>query len=148
MTHMTEEQFAQLQARGNGTMLPPAGRSMKPWQERESGVLKTCLGMLHVWGCDVVRCNTGSAWREYTSKKTGIKKRYYITFGKKGMGDILAITPAGRWLEVETKTASGELREAQERRRDAVRLKNGLYIVARSPEALELHKDEILAEAW
>lgn len=129
---------AQLSALQSGKEIPVS----------ESSVLQSCLKILCAWGCDVVRCNTGMAFREYPLKGTGKMKRYYIRFGKKGMGDILAISPAGRWIEIETKTAKGELREAQERRRDDVRAKRGYYAVIRSAADLDKRKDEILATAW
>ncbi len=147
MTRLTEEELAVLLQKGNGQVKAPAGKRMRPWQQRESGVLKTCIAMLHVWGCDVVRCNTGMAWRE-SKLKSGQKKRYPIQFGKKGMGDIIGITPAGRWLEVETKSKDGVVRPEQKRRKEEVEAKNGLYLVVRSPEILESFKELILAESW
>ena len=118
------------------TTLPPV---------KESAILYSCIQWLAAHGCDVVRCNTGGAKKSYTSKKTGKTKTHFIRFGKKGMGDIIAINPRGRWIEVETKRVGNEQRKEQLAREAVVKSKNGVYILAYSSDDLEARKQEILA---
>lgn len=110
----------------------------------ESLILRSCLQWLCVHGCDVVRCNTGGATKKYTSKKTGLTSSHHIRFGKRGMGDIIAISPYGRWLEVECKSETGKQSPEQIMRQQNVEIHNGLYILARSVDDLEAQKEAIL----
>lgn len=92
-----------------------AGRAKK--RQLEGAIKNACIKLLCAWGCDVLSTPSGSAWREYDTKD-GEKRRYLIRFGKEGLGDICALSPRGRWIEIETKSASGQLRQEQIRRRN------------------------------
>lgn len=113
----------------------------------ESGVKKACLELLYLWGCDVLSTPSGMAFRIHTGKDE-VERRYPIRFGKKGLGDICAISPYGRWIEVETKSDTGEHQEDQRRRRNEVQKRGGVYVLARSTKALEERKADILARSW
>lgn len=114
----------------------------------ENNILSACLQLLHVWGCDVVRCNTGSAKRSYTLKSTGQTKEYNIRFGKSGMGDIIGCSPYGRWIEVECKDHKGKHKDHQKRRQQEIERRGGVYILARSPDDVTARKAEVLAKHY
>jgi len=104
----------------------------------EGHVIKACIDWLCLHQCDIIRNNTGAYKAE---------SGHYIRYGKKGSGDILALSPFGRWVEVEAKTRDGQLRPEQLERMALVRSKGGVYVVARGNiDALEQYKSEILAK--
>lgn len=111
----------------------------------EGVVLKACLQYLHSIGCSVIRNQTGSAYRKSTDKR-GQTREWYIQFGKKGSGDIVACSPSGRWIEVETKAGKNKQQPEQLAREQEIRRRGGVYIVAYSVDDLIARKDEILAE--
>lgn len=121
-----------------------AGNATFKSKGKESGVLYACIRLLHFWGCDVTRCNTGSMTKTYTSKKTGITKSHYVRFGKKGMGDIIACSPHGRWIEVETKAEKGKQSPEQIDRQHEIERRKGVYILARSVDDLIARQSEVL----
>lgn len=124
-----------------------ASAKTKKKSQPEGTVKKDCMALLAAWGCDVLSTPTGMAFREQRLK-SGELRRYPIRYGKKGLGDTCAISPYGRWIEVETKYATNSLSDDQKRRRNEVQRRGGVYIVARKVEALEQRKTEILAKAW
>lgn len=112
---------------------------------KEGKVVQACIAWLYHHGCDVMRCNTGTAHRSYTLKSTGQEKQYRIRFGKLGAGDIIACSPTGKWIEVECKNAIGRQRLAQIERQRQIEKRRGIYILARSTDDLDARKGEILA---
>lgn len=71
-----------------------------------------------------------------------IKKIYHWKvwqgpMSKAGVADILGILPDGRLLAIEVKTLSGKLSSNQEAFLLAIRIRNGVAIVARSVEDVE-----------
>jgi hypothetical protein len=115
-------------------------------KQPENPVVKACICWLYRHGCDVIRNNTGVAKREYIRKSDGVKLTYRIRYGKKGSGDIIACSPYGRWIEVETKSEDGTLSDEQLKRQLAIISRGGVYIVARSVDDLERRKEDILAK--
>lgn len=104
----------------------------------EGHVIKACIQLLYLWGCDVIRNNSGAVKTE---------AGHYFRFGKKGSGDILALSPFGRWIEVECKDGKGVVSEEQLARQKLVKSKGGVFIICRdSADELEVHKDRILAK--
>jgi hypothetical protein len=91
-------------------------------------------------------------WREnsglyYTPTATGFRR---VRASIPGCSDIiglvslsvprlheLGIARIGAFLGVETKTATGRLRESQREFRDAVLSNDGIYVVARRPEDVD-----------
>lgn len=102
----------------------------------EGQIVKACIEWLYLHGYDVIRNNTGSFKATYT-RKDGSNATSYIRTGKKGSGDILACSPTGRWVEVECKTLEGILSPEQIARKNEIRRRQGIYIVARSIDDLE-----------
>ncbi len=61
-----------------------------------------------------------------------------VKLGTEGLPDIIAVLPPnGRFLGLEVKSATGRLREAQERFRDQLEASGGIYVVVRSVEDVE-----------
>lgn len=96
-----------------------------------------CIQWLWAQGCFVWRNNSG-ALRPALGERP-------IRFGYKGSADIIGITPSGRFLACECKSAKGRLSEAQILFRDRIQAKQGLYVLARGIDDLEARKREILA---
>lgn len=100
---------------------------------KESDIMRACMLALSEAGCLIWRNNCGS----YTDPRSGSFMRYGI--GNPGGADLIGITPDGRFIAIETKTAKGRIRPEQQRFIDAVRAKGGIAGIARSPEdALDL----------
>jgi hypothetical protein len=103
---------------------------------KESLVVSACIQWLHVHGCFVWRNNTG-AYKHPASNT-------FIRYGLVGSGDILGMTPRGRFLAVECKSEKGKPTEQQERFGGRVTEHGGLYILAHSIDDLEARRGEIL----
>ncbi len=98
---------------------------------KESDILRACMIALSEAGCTVWRQNVGVLRNE-----NGVPIRFGLCVGS---SDLIGITPDGRFLAIETKTAKGRIRPEQQRFIDAVREKGGIAGIARSPEdALDL----------
>lgn len=111
----------------------------------EGTVLKACIQRLCYYGCDIIRNQTGSAYRK-SKNKAGITKQWYIQFGKKGSGDIVACSPFGRWIEVETKFGNNGQTIEQKARQQIIESLGGVYILARSVDDIDSRADDILAK--
>jgi hypothetical protein len=116
-------------------------------KQPESSVVKACICWLYRHGCDVIRNNTGTAVRKYVRQSDGKELTYRIRYGKKGSGDIIACSPYGRWIEIETKSEDGTLSDEQLKRQFAIISRGGVYIIARSIDDLECRKEDILASS-
>jgi hypothetical protein len=103
----------------------------------EGHVVKACIQLLILWKCDIIRNNTGAVKTEHGA---------YLRFGKKGSGDILALSPHGRWVELECKFGRGATSPEQDARQKLVQSMGGVYLFVRNNTAeLEAHKNRILA---
>lgn len=98
---------------------------------KESDIMRACMLALSEAGCLIWRNNTG-----VLPDRQGVPIRFGLCVGS---SDLIGITPDGRFLAIETKTAKGRIRPEQQRFIDAVRAKGGIAGIARSPEdALDL----------
>jgi len=111
-------------------------KDLKP-KVSESQIVNACIRWLWYNKCFVWRNNSG-AWKPEGTNQ-------FIRFGHVGSADIIGLTPSGRFLSVECKSAKGKLSTPQELFGERIRNSNGLYIVARSTDDLEQHKVDILA---
>lgn len=69
------------------------------------------------------------AWRNNTGQRGGVR------FGKRGSADILGcVSPSGRLVALEVKTAKGQQSEDQRAFEAAVKRAGGFYAVVRSVE--------------
>jgi len=73
-------------------------------------------------------------WRQAVGSFRHLYNDGTIKVGVEGMADIGGVLSDGRCLQVETKTATGRLREAQVAWREMTISMGGLYVLARSPE--------------
>lgn len=105
---------------------------------KESPVLKSCRQYLELMGYKVIRNNTGKGWfLPYQQGKKPPMGARWIEFGEKGSGDLIACSPTGRYLEIETKSTKGKQTPEQVIREDDIKSRNGVYIVAYSTDDLE-----------
>jgi len=87
------------------------------------------------------------AWNNPTGVGLSADGMRPIRFGLLGSPDILGVIPGtGRFLGVETKTATGRLRDSQAKFRARFERCGGLYVVARSIEDVSaaLEKERML----
>lgn len=102
-------------------------------KQTESEIVKASLEYLQSRGISAIRMNVGAV--RFADKNGG---QNFVRFGTPGMSDILGILPDGRTLAVECKTANGRLSGFQSEFLDTIRRNNGVAIVARSVEDVEL----------
>ena len=144
---VTEEEYQRILG---GLSLPVQMKSgyrrpRKTKQNHETPITAACLDLLHAWGIFAWRNNTGGYLKKWT-RKDGTEGRNFIRYGHPGSGDIIGLTKTtGRFLSVETKTLDNDLDPDQIIFRDIVRKHGGLYIVARSQEILQKHKNELMS---
>src|SRR5690554_872736 len=110
----------------------------------ETKIQNSILIALSQAGCTVWRVETAGAWVGRQIHKDGstvtlANARMFTTGLVKGGSDIIGISPDGRFLAVEVKTARGLVSPEQQRFIDAVNKAGGIAGVARSvDDALEL----------
>ena len=98
----------------------------------EAAVLAACLELLRVRGVVHWRSNAGGTYYE----RAGGGRRY-VRFNTPGISDILCVlSPGGRLLAVECKSATGKLTAEQTAFQEAVRREGGQAVVIR--DVLEL----------
>ena len=103
----------------------------------ERDVLAECLSLLRKRGILANRLNNGSF----------LTNSGYHYYGIPGAGDIVAVLPSGRHLEVECKAGRGGVLKAnQQKRMRDVRRSNGLYFVVHSAVELEECLNEVAGE--
>jgi hypothetical protein len=113
---------------------------------KESQLQPLILLALSKAGCKVWRCETAGAWVGKTIYRVGdtvtLADARMIQAGlTKGGADIIGISPDGRFLAVEVKTATGSVRPEQAVFIKVVQEAGGIAGVARSvDEALALLK--------
>ncbi|MBP3958368.1 VRR-NUC domain-containing protein [Gemmata sp. G18] len=84
----------------------------------------------------VWRNNTGGFKHPVTGK--------YIRFGFPGSPDLLGMTRSGRFLGIECKREGGRLEDSQKRFKEQCEASGGIYLVIRSIDDLEAHREAIL----
>lgn len=77
-------------------------------------------------GCFVWRNNTGML-------KSGGR---FVRFGKLGSGDIIGLTPSGRFISIENKSNGEPISKAQHEFANSVAAKNGIAIFVKSLDDL------------
>jgi len=91
--------------------------------------------ILIAWGAHpsvrLWRANAGQAW---VPTKDGARP---VQMNVPGCADLIGIGPGGRFLGIETKSASDSMRESQKNFRAMVERLGGIYIVARSVEDVD-----------
>lgn len=93
--------------------------------------------ILEAWGAHprvrIARINTGVGWfANGQPARKGDPGAYPVKFGTPGTADIVGlISPEGRMLMIEVKSATGKQRKAQETMQRVVTAFGGLYVVAR-----------------
>lgn len=102
----------------------------------ESAIVSACIKYLWALGCYVWRNNSG-AYRPDDKR--------LVRYGKTGSADIIGVTPGGRFIACECKSAKGKQTEAQIDFQIKVEANNGIYILARSCDDIESHRQEIVA---
>lgn len=113
-------------------------RELKPEIPKvtEGAVVNACIRWLWAQGCYAWRNNTG-AYRPEGSAR-------FIRYGKKGSGDVIAVTPTGKFLMCECKAGKNKQSPAQVIFQQQIEARRGIYIVAYSVDDLEARKAEIL----
>jgi hypothetical protein len=97
-------------------------------EKPEAEVLKDCIEWLRQHGIVADRMNVGAG-----DFGGGFRK-----YGIEGAGDIIAIMPNGRHLEVECKAGKGgRWSLAQQKRATKIERNNAVYVIAHGVEELE-----------
>lgn len=133
-----------------GLQIPKPARKKKN-STTENPIREAGRAWLEYHGCSVIRNNTGAGWLFPYIKGKCIFNAHegrFIRFGEAGSGDLLAISPHGRWIEGEAKSHDGEQTEEQIERQHEVERRGGVYVVFRCIEDLEARKNDILAREW
>jgi hypothetical protein len=105
----------------------------------ESAILSACIKWLWANGCFVWRNNSGGMTKSYT-RKDGSVSHARIKFGLPGSADIIGVNRFGRFIAIECKREGKNLEPHQERFRDQVVEKGGVFVLARSLDDLEDNK--------
>jgi hypothetical protein len=105
-------------------------------EKLEAEVLKDCIEWLRYHGIVADRMNVGAG----VLSDAGFRK-----YGIEGAGDIIAILPNGRHLEVECKAGKGgRWSVSQQRRAAKIERNNAIYIVVHGVEELEYKMEKYL----
>lgn len=115
-----------------GEPLKGKQRMPKPQKRDESKLVKAAIDYLNLMGCFVWRNQTGVSRPMRSDGGTG-----YVPFGKVGSGDILGMTPTGRFISVECKVKGRKPTEHQEAFAAAVRKHGGIAMVIYDLDELE-----------
>lgn len=103
----------------------------------EGAVVKACLQYLQMLGCFAWRNNTGG-YKPYSDSDR------VVHYGKVGSGDIIAITPSGKFLTCECKANNNKQSDYQLDFQRRVEEKKGIYILAYSVQDVEKRRRDIL----
>lgn len=129
-------QFIVQQLHGGPSLPPPPVVGPEPRRRKkprthdnkhEAEVLHGCLRWLHDQGIFAWRNNSGTAW-------IGGQP---VSFGFPGSADIIGLTPTGRFLAVECKSATGKQSDKQRKFEEKIKANGGVYLLVRSVEELE-----------
>ena len=102
----------------------PPRRRGKP----ERAVQKAVLGWLRANGCLVAVTDAAAAYRAGA---------FFGDAVPAGWPDITGLLPEGRFIGVECKAPSGRQSQAQKAMELEIRMRNGIYIVARCVEDVQ-----------
>lgn len=100
-------------------------------KRNETALVKAAIDYLTAVGCFVWRNNTGATQAEYEGRKR------FIQFGKVGSGDIIGMTPTGRFISVECKVAGNKPTDHQLAFAERVRQHGGIALVVYDLDELE-----------
>jgi hypothetical protein len=103
-------------------------KGMMTSETPESVILRSCLDLLRLRG---IFC-----WRQNSAGLYTQDRRLIRTADLNGISDIVGLTPSGRFLAVECKSARGRQTESQKQFQAAIERNHGLYIIARDIEDL------------
>jgi hypothetical protein len=107
---------------------------------KESDIQRLIMLALSEAGCLIWRNNVG-----VLKNQAGIPIKFGLCVGS---SDLIGIAPSGQFLAIEVKTTTGRIRPEQARFIEAVRAKNGIAGIARSPEdALRLLADQLQSKS-
>lgn len=95
-------------------------------KKEEQQLINTVLEYLNILRIPAWRMNSGAF---------EIQNRF-VTFGTKGMSDIIAILPDGKFLAIECKRQDGKVSALQKEFLRIIKENNGEAIIARSLEDL------------
>ena len=86
----------------------------------------------------ILRAFGTKRWMRLWRANVGVAQigRRVVRFGVPGQADLTGILPAGRRLEVETKTLTGRQTQDQRNFQRMIESFRGLYVLARSVEYL------------
>ena len=98
---------------------------------RETDIVRACLEYLAARKIMAWRSNSGAVKATY-----GGKTRFVRFNSAKGMSDICAILPGGRFCAIEVKRPGGKMTEDQERFQDDVERSGGYAIMVTSVDEL------------
>ena len=100
------------------------------WAEKD--VVKACISWLRRHRVFCNRHDVGS----------GDFGQGYATYGIKGAGDIIGLTPKGVHFEIECKKGKGgSLSKGQQKRMKDIRGNNGIYLVVHGISELEYYNE-------
>lgn len=103
---------------------------------KETDIMRSCMLALSGAGCLIFRNNVGTL-----KNQAGIPIKFGLCVGS---SDLIGIAPSGQFLAIEVKTTTGRIRPEQTRFIEAIRAKNGIAGIARSPaDALRLLADQL-----
>lgn len=128
-------QQAVRQGASNKPKAPRGKKSKTP--KPENAVVKACLQYLQILGCFVWRNNTGG-YNPYSDSSRVVR------YGKVGSGDLIGVTPSGRFITVECKAGNNKQSDYQIDFQRRVEASNGVYILAYSVDDIEKRRGDIL----
>jgi hypothetical protein len=94
----------------------------------ERAVQKAILIYLHARGCLVAVTDAGAAYRAGSFGADTVPA---------GWPDITGLTPGGRFIGIECKSPTGRQSPVQKQMEEAIRKRNGIYVLARSIDDVE-----------
>ncbi len=119
-------------------MLPGSPRPRRKLPIPEKAIMNACLGWLRFHHVMCWRQNSGGMAKSYTRKRDGVTRTAHLKFNsERGMSDICAVLPGGRFAAIEVKRDDGRLSDEQAEFLDRVRNAGGVGIVVRSVDDLE-----------
>lgn len=121
--------------KGRVKKAPTASKGKRP-PKPENAVVKACLHYLQTLNCFVWRNNTGG-FKPYSNSGQVVR------FGKVGSGDIIGMTPSGRFITIEAKSDKGTQSDYQGEFQRRVEACGGIYILARSTDDIARRRGEI-----
>lgn len=100
----------------------------RPRSKPERAIQRAILKYLRLRGCLVAVTDAGAAYRAGSFGGDTVPA---------GWPDITGLTHDGRFIGVECKSSTGRQSPAQKQMEEAIRRRNGIYILARSIDDVE-----------